>query len=224
MEAKSAVIHEIKPNENNSKPSSTINEYGNITEDYDDEESEPLTGYLAMTIKELEAEAPNNPDIQSYLATFDKKVRAALRNTTTPSGALPFRGALTFHNLAPAFIAMPDLYDYLKECYGAIESEGDRIINNILDAANDANKCNKKKQIGVNDCREWVDNHIAESYYDDYLPGYKPVAFSIDDWYPPQPEYVPMPRKLYWWRKMPYLTWIEFKERYPEKAYEKGNI
>lgn len=173
------------------------------------------TGMLAKTFKELEAEAPTNPEVQEYLATFHESVRNALRETDTPTGAIAFRGSITLENLPELFILMPDLYDYLKKCYDAIESDGDVIINEILDAAYDGDY-NVITNIGEDRCSEFLDNYIAYSYYDDYLPGYMPIAFSIDDWYPPQKEFVLMPRKTYWWREMKILTWVEFHEQYPE--------
>jgi hypothetical protein len=54
---------EDKPQEtSNSIPNTTLEEYNS---------SEPsLTGMLAKTFKELEAEVPINPKVQEYLATF----------------------------------------------------------------------------------------------------------------------------------------------------------
>jgi len=199
---------EDKPQESsNSKPNTTIEECNTF---------EPiLTGMLAKTLKELEEDAPANPEIQEYLATFHKSVRNALHETNTPAGAIPFRGAMTIENLSKLFTMMPDLYDYLKDCYGAIESSGDVIINKILDAAYDGDY-NVIKNIGEDRCSEFLDNYIAFSYYNDYLPGYMPIAFSIDDWYPPQKEFVLMPRKPYWWREMNILTWDEYRLQHPK--------
>jgi len=174
---------------------------------------------LAKTFKELEAEALTNPKVQEYLATFHESVRNALRETDTPTGAIPFRGAITLKNLPELFSLMPDLYDYLKYCYSAIESSGDVIINKILDAAFDGDY-KVITNIGDDRCREFLDNYIAYSYYNNYLQGYMPVEFSIDEWYPPQQEFVPMPRKPYWWKDMKILTWNEFKVQYPEKMKE----
>lgn len=97
---------------------------------------------------------------------------------------------------------MPDLYDYLKICYGAIESCGDVEINYILDSA--ANNCNNSAiiQIGETKCNNYIKNYIADSYYYDYLPGYMPVAYCISDRNPPQKEFIIMPRIAYWWRNM----------------------
>jgi len=109
-------------------------------DEYYEEETEfippVLTGMEAKTFAELEAEAPTNPKVQEYLESFHESVKNALRGNTTPTGALPFRGAMTLGNLPHLFILMPDLYEYLGCCYGAIESSGDVIINDILDAAN----------------------------------------------------------------------------------------
>lgn len=180
-----------------------------------------LTGMLAKTFKELEAEAPSNPEIREYLATFHESVRNALLETDMPTGAIPFRGAMTLQNIADLLNLMPDLYEYLKNCYGAIESSGDRIINDILDAARQYDY-SIIKNIGDDECSSFVDNYIASSYYNSYLPGYKPIAFSIDDWYPPQKEFIIMPRKNYWWYEMETLTWKEFQIQYPDemKKYE----
>lgn len=193
----------------NSKPYTTIEECNSVKE-------EPiLTGMLAKTFKELEAEAPTNPEIQEYLATFHISVKNALRETDTPTGAIPFRGAMTIENLSELFTMMPDLYDYLKDCNGAIESSGDVIINKILDAANECDY-NVITNIGEDRCSKFLDNYIAFSYYNDYLMGYMPIAFSIDDWYPPQKEFVLMPRKTYWWQEMNILTWDEFRVQNPK--------
>ena len=48
----------------------------------------------------------------------------------------------------------------------------------------------------------------------------KIIAFSVDDWFPPQQEFVIMPRTLYWWQEMKTLSWDEFRELYPEKMKE----
>jgi hypothetical protein len=206
-------IFETKPDDvsSNSKPNTTLEECKTF---------EPiLTGMLAKTFRELEAEAPTNPEVQEYLATFHKYVRNALRETDTPTGAIPFRGAMTLSNISYLFELMPDLYDYLGLCYGSIETSGDAIINEILDAANDYDYSIIKK-IGEDKCDSLINNYIALCYYSDYLPGYKPIAFSVDDWYPPQQEFVIMPRTLYWWQEMKTLSWDEFRERYPEKMKE----
>jgi len=206
-------IFETKPNDvsSNSKPNTTLEECKTF---------EPiLTGMLAKTFRELEAEAPTNPEVQECLATFHKYVRNALRETDTPTGAIPFRDAMTLSNISYLFELMPDLYDYLKLCYGSIESDGDAIINDILDAANDYDY-SIIKEIGENKCSSFINNYIAPSYYNDYLPGYKPIAFSSNDWYPPQQEFVIMPRALYWWLEMKTLSWDEFRIQYPEKMKE----
>ena len=197
-------------------------------EDKDQESSnsrpiEPiLSGMLAKTFKELESEAPNNPKVQEYLATFHESVQNTLRETDTPTGAIPFRGAITLKNLPELLAVMPDLYDYLKYCYSAIESSGDNIINNILDAAFDGDY-KVITNIGEYRCSKFLDNYIAYSYYNNYLPGYMPVEFSIDDWYPPQQEFVHMPRKPYWWKEMKILQWNEFRVQYPKKIKEMTN-
>jgi hypothetical protein len=160
---------------------------------------------LAKTFKELEAESPTNPKVQEYLATFHESVRNILLETTTPTGAIPFRGAMILDNLPELFKLMPDLYDYLKKCYGAIESSGDVIINKILDAAYDGDYT-VITNIGEDRCRNFLENYIAYSYYNNYLPGYMPIEFSIDDWYSPQTEFVPMPRNPYWWKEMKILN------------------
>lgn len=189
----------------------------------DSSNSRPIESILlAKTFKELEEEAPTNPEVQEYLATFNESVRNALRETDTPTGEIPFRGAITLKNLPELFFLMPDLYDYLRICYSALESNGDVIINQILDAAYDGDY-NVIKNIGEDRCCKFVENYIAFSYYNDYLPGYMPIAFSIDDWYPPQQEFIPMPRKLYWWQEMKTLYWNEFRVQYPEKIKEMTN-
>lgn len=198
-------ILNTKPNDvsSNSKPNTTLEECKTF---------EPsLTGMLAKTFKELEEDAPANPEVQEYLATFHESVRNVLRETNTPTGAIPFRGAMTLKNLPKLFALMPDLYDYLGACYGAIESSGDVIINDILDAANNCDY-NVITNIGKDTCTSFVENYIAFSYYNKYLPGYLPIAFSIDDWYPPQQEFVLMPRRPYWWREMKILTWNEIQK------------
>jgi len=212
-------IFETKPDDvsSNSKPNTTHEKCNTIA---DKDLAKPiLTGMLAKTFRELEAEAPTNPEVQEYLATFHKYVRNALRETDTPTGAIPFRGAMTLSNISYLFELMPDLYDYLGLCYGSIETSGDAIINEILDAANDCDY-NIITEIGEDTCDNFINNYIAFSYYSDYLPGYKPIAFSVDDWYPPQQEFVIMPRTLYWWQEMKTLSWDEFRERYPEKMKE----
>ena len=209
---------EDKPWESSSSKPNTANEECNTTHEDEEPYEEPiLTGMLDKTFKELEAEAPTimNAEVQEYLATFHESVRNTLRETNTPTGAIPFRGAITLNNLTELFNIMPDLYDYLKKCYSAFESSGDAIINEILDAA-DACDYNIINKIGEDRCSIFVDNYIAYSYYNDYLPGYIPIAFSIDDRYPPQQEFVPMPRKLYWWQEMEILTWDEYQLQYPE--------
>jgi hypothetical protein len=92
---------------------------------------------------------------------------------------------MTLHNLPELFALMPDLYDYLGASYGAIESSGDVIINAILDSANNADD-NAIKKYGEERCTDFLDNYFACSYYKNYLPGYMPIAFIIDDWYPLQ--------------------------------------
>lgn len=208
-------LSETKPVEDSSssKPNYTIEDCNTA--------EQVLTGMLAKTFRELEAEAPSNPEIQEYLATFHESVRNALLETDTPTGAIPFRGAMTLKNIADLLNLMPDLYEYLKDCYSAIESGGDRIINDILDAAHKYDY-SIIKNIGDDECSSFIDNYIAFSYYNSYLPGYKPIAFSIDDWYPPQKEFVIMPRNNYWWYEMKTLTWKEFRIQYPDemKKYE----
>ena len=203
--------------EDNNQDSSSYKPYTASEEYY--EEEPILTGMLAKTFKELEEEAPNNTEVQDYLETFHESVRNALSKTATPTGAIPFRGAMTLENLAELFNLMPDLYDYLKICYSAIESSGDVTINNILDAANNCDY-NEIINVGETICNGYLNNYIASSYYNEYLPGYYPIAFSIDDWYPKQKDFVPMPRKPYWWHDMKILTWEEYREQYPEPATE----
>lgn len=206
-------LYETKPVEDSSssKPNYTTKECNTA--------EQVLTGMLAKTFKELEDEAPFNPEIREYLATFHESVRNALLETDTPTGAIPFRSSMTLQNIGDLLNLMPDLYDYLKVCYSAIESSGDIVINNILDAAHKYDYT-IIKNIGEEKCSCFIDNYIAFSYYNSYLPGYKPIAFSIDDWYPPQKEFVIMPRKNYWWYEMNTLTWNEFHIQYPDE-YEK---
>ena len=189
---------EDKPAESsNSKPNTTLEKCNS---------SEPvLTGMLAKTFKELEEEAPSNPEVQEYLATFHESVKNALRETDTPTGAIPFRGAMTLKNLPELLALMPDLYDYLGTRYDEIESSDVAMINDILYAANNSDY-NVITNIGEDKCTSILENYIAFSYYNKYLPGYLPSAFSIDDWYPPQQEFVPMPRRPYWWRDMQVLS------------------
>ena len=104
---------------------------------------------------------------------------------------------------------MPDLYDYLKESFAAIESCGDVDINAILDAADDADY-SKIEAMGIERCRSFVNDYIADTYYNQYLPGYTPIAFSIDDWYPPQEDFIILPRKNWWWHDMKTKTWQEY--------------
>lgn len=191
-------------------------EDNSIPMDIDESNLPALTGMLAMTFKQLEEASPTNPEIQEYLNTFHQSVIDALRETNTPTGAIPFRGPMTLHNLANLMNIMPDLYDYLKESYSSIEAGGDVTINAILDAAHNADYC-KITEIGENTCQIFLNDYIAETYYISYLSGYVPIAFSIDDWYPPQEEYVPFPRDNFWWQDMKKMTWHDSQEKYPEK-------
>ena len=190
-------------------------EDNSIPMDIDDSNQPALTGMLAMTFKQLEEEASKNPMVREYLSTFHESVIEALYNTNTPSGALPFRGQMDLNNLANLIYKMPDLYHYLKESFSMIESVGDADINCILDAAHEGNY-GKIKEMNEDRCKNYVDNYIAGTYYSSYLPGYKPISFSVDDWYPPQEEYVNFPRKYYWWRDMQTMTWDQYYEKYPK--------
>jgi hypothetical protein len=171
---------------------------------------------LNMSFKQLEVEAPHNPKVQEYLSTFHESVKEALYDTNTPTSALPFRGSMNLNNLANLMRTMSDLYDYLKESFSNIESYGDVLINKILDAAKEGDYY-KFIELNEDQCTSFVNNYIATTYYSSYLAGYKPIAFSIDEWYPPQEEYVPFPRKDYWWKEMRTMTWDQYYEKYPEK-------
>lgn len=168
-----------------------------------------LTGIEAMTFAELEEDAPKNPEVQEYLSTFHDSVIEALRDTDTQTGAIPHRGPMTLDNMTNLMNLMPDLYDYLKASFSAIESNGDVFINKILDYTK-AGDYDKLNQMGQEQRDNFIDKIIADTYYSNYLPGYAPIAFTIHERYPPQEEYIPFPRKDFWWHDMQIMTWEEY--------------
>ena len=146
-------------------------------------------------------------NLYEYLDTFDKNVKKALQKTNTKTGDIPYRGKITIRNLGELFKIMPDLYDYLKIQFSAVESGGDVIINDILDESKDGT-FNEKKYVKY----ENYFDYIEDDYYNDYLPGYLPVLFSVNNYAPYctskecgfnsllDKETVSFPRDSYWWK------------------------
>ena len=137
--------------------------------------------------------------LQTYIATFHYKVIDALYEFKCPSGALPYRGEITIDNLSELFVIMPDLYDYLKIQYSAIESGGDVIINDILDATK-----NGKTIDNYSKYETYFTKYIADNYYFDYLRGTLPVPFSVSNLAPNIDVEYGFPRELYWWKQYDY--------------------
>jgi hypothetical protein len=152
-------------------------------------------------------------NLYEYLDTFAENIKKALANTNTKTGYIPYRGYITIDNLGELFKIMPDLYDYLKIQYSYFESEGDVVINNILDEFKNVElneKSIKQNYIGY---KKYF-NYIEKDYYYNYLPGYLPVPFSIDNLEICctnskcgcecncllNDEHVSFPRVLYWWK------------------------
>jgi len=156
--------------------------------------------------------SPNTKHILSnlyeYLDTFSENVKNSLGKTNTKTGDIPYRGEITIRNLGELFKIMPDLYDYLKIQYSAVESGGDVTINDILDGAKDGTLTEQN----YTDYEPYF-NYIEDDYYNDYLPGYLPVLFSVNNYAPYctstecgcnsflSEETDNFPRDLYWWKK-----------------------
>lgn len=159
-----------------------------------DQIQESIKSFESLPFYTLIELAPNNPEINEYLASFHPQVTKALHSTETPADSVPYRGEITYDNLAELFVIMPDLYEYLSTCYSAIESSGDLIINRILDEAHH----NQPYSTPFEKVKNYF-NYIQKSYYNEYLKGHYPTAFSIDDWKYPEPEPQLFPREWFWW-------------------------
>jgi hypothetical protein len=136
------------------------------------------------------------PEVITYLKTFSEKIIDALLYNDCITGSIPYRGELTIQNLGELFIIMPDLYEYMKFSFSAIESGGDVEINFILDGCRN----NTMSDIDINNADKYF-KYIERTYYNEYLRGKCLVPFSIDDIERESYEITPFPREWFWWKK-----------------------
>lgn len=137
-------------------------------------------------------------ELYNYQKTFCCEVYDSLWNSNCVSGKIPYRGRITIENLNELFTIMPDLYDYLKISYSAIESIGDNVINEILDECKNGDAKEIEKIIN-NEYACRLFEYIEDTYYYGYLPGCCPTPFSIFETSNCNCRKT-LPRDLFWWK------------------------